>query len=155
MIWRGAFDWLKFTSSKQKHYPDLGTNMSSIWNFYGQTSDFISRGNRSCMALRKVGCFFTTAAGQWNSLNTGREISYLRAAMSVMFYLLYKHQWNTIAVKGAIWCSHSDGNLFTCYRCKIRNLMFYFYLIWICREVSSHLLTSYQTVLRWSKLEPP
>ena len=76
-------------------------------------------------------------------------------AMSVMFYLLYKHQWNTIAVKGAIWCSHCDGNLFTCYRRKIRNLMFYFYLIWICRKVSSHLLTSCQTVLRRSKLEPP
>ena len=105
--------------------------------------------------VAKSRMFFTPAASQWNSLNTGREISYLRAAMSVMFYLLYKHQRNTIAVKEEIWCSHSDGNLFTCYRRKTRNRMFYFYLIWICRKVSSHLLTSYQTVLGRSKLEPP
>ena len=34
----------KFTSANQKHYPDMGSNTSSVWNFCALFSDVISRG---------------------------------------------------------------------------------------------------------------
>ena len=36
--------WNKFYTS-QKHYPDLGSDASSVWNFCARFSDVISRGN--------------------------------------------------------------------------------------------------------------
>ena len=36
----------KFASTNQKHYPDLGKDASSVWNFCTRFSDVISRGNR-------------------------------------------------------------------------------------------------------------
>ena len=36
----------KFASNNQKHYPDLGSDASSVWNFCACFSDVISRGNR-------------------------------------------------------------------------------------------------------------
>ena len=40
--------WLEenFASTNQKHYPDLGSDASSVWNFCTRFSDFISRGNQ-------------------------------------------------------------------------------------------------------------
>ena len=35
----------KFASNNQKHYPDLGSDASSVWNFCTCFSDVISRGN--------------------------------------------------------------------------------------------------------------
>ena len=42
-----ASDWLKITLSNQTHYPDLGSDMSSVWNFCALCSGVISRGNQS------------------------------------------------------------------------------------------------------------
>ena len=36
----------KFVSTNQKHYPDLSSDASSVWNFCACFSDVISRGNR-------------------------------------------------------------------------------------------------------------
>ena len=36
----------KFASTNQKHYPDLGSDASSVWNFCACFSDVISRGNQ-------------------------------------------------------------------------------------------------------------
>ena len=36
----------KFISTNQKHYPDLGSNASSVWNFCTRFSDVISRGKQ-------------------------------------------------------------------------------------------------------------
>ena len=35
----------KFASANQKHYPDLGSDPLSVWNFYARFSDVFSRGN--------------------------------------------------------------------------------------------------------------
>ena len=36
----------KFTSTNQKHYPDLGSDASSVWNFCARFSDVISLANQ-------------------------------------------------------------------------------------------------------------
>ena len=36
----------KFDSTNQKHYPDLGSDASSVWNFCARFSDVIWRGNQ-------------------------------------------------------------------------------------------------------------
>ena len=36
----------KFDSTNQKHYPDLGSNASSVWIFCARFSDVIWRGNQ-------------------------------------------------------------------------------------------------------------
>ena len=33
----------KFASANQKHYPDLGSDASSVWNFFARLSDVIWR----------------------------------------------------------------------------------------------------------------
>ena len=38
---------VKFASTNQKHYPNLGSDASSEWNFCARFSDVISGGNRS------------------------------------------------------------------------------------------------------------
>ena len=43
--------WSKFSTS-QKHYPDLGSNASSVWNFCAPSSDFISRKKKTVVAWR-------------------------------------------------------------------------------------------------------
>ena len=35
-------DWLTQISANQKHYPDLGSDASSVWNFFARFSDVIS-----------------------------------------------------------------------------------------------------------------
>ena len=35
----------KFASTNQKHYPDLGSDTSSVWNFCSRFSDIISWAN--------------------------------------------------------------------------------------------------------------
>ena len=35
----------KFASTNQKHYPDLGSDTSSVWNFCRRFSDIISQAN--------------------------------------------------------------------------------------------------------------
>ena len=37
---------VKFASTNQKHYPDMGSEASSVWDFCARFSDVISRGNR-------------------------------------------------------------------------------------------------------------
>ena len=37
---------VKFASTNQKHYLDLGKDALSVWNFCTRFSDVISRGNR-------------------------------------------------------------------------------------------------------------
>ena len=36
----------KFPSTNQKHYPDLGNETSSVWNFCARSSNVVSRGNQ-------------------------------------------------------------------------------------------------------------
>ena len=47
--------WSKF-STNQKHYPDLGSYVSSVWNFYTSFSDVILQGKEVVMS-QNVGCF--------------------------------------------------------------------------------------------------
>ena len=65
----------------------------------------------------------------------------------VMFYLLYKHQWNTktifVVKKRDLLCSHSNGDLFTCegnmffhmwrYHAFARELTWYFIGVYIIK----------------------
>ena len=51
-----VIDW-KIASTNQKHYPDLGSDTSSVWNFCARSSDVISWGNQWWVASRNVGCF--------------------------------------------------------------------------------------------------
>ena len=47
MIWMWVvllIGW-KFASSNQKHYLELGSEMSSVWNFCDRSSDLIIEGN--------------------------------------------------------------------------------------------------------------
>ena len=47
-------DWLKQISNnqkKQKHYPDVGSNASSVWNFCARSSESF-RGQRSGDVLK-------------------------------------------------------------------------------------------------------
>ena len=37
---------MKFASTNQKHYPDLDSDASSVWNFCARFSDVTSRGTR-------------------------------------------------------------------------------------------------------------
>ena len=34
-------DWLKFASTNEKHYPDLGSDTSSVWHLSGRFSQII------------------------------------------------------------------------------------------------------------------
>ena len=45
----------KIASSSQKHYPDLGSDRSSVWNSCGCFSDIISKGTSG--GVRKCGLF--------------------------------------------------------------------------------------------------
>ena len=45
----------KIASSNQKHYPDLGSDRSSVWNSCGCFSDIISKGTSG--GVRKCGLF--------------------------------------------------------------------------------------------------
>ena len=38
--------WSKFSLTSQKHFPDLGSDTSSVWNFCTRSLDGISRGSR-------------------------------------------------------------------------------------------------------------
>ena len=40
-------NWKFYTLSNQTQYPDLGSDLSSVWNFCALCSDVISRGNQS------------------------------------------------------------------------------------------------------------
>ena len=46
----------KFDSTNQKHYPDLGSDESSVWSFCARFSDVIWRGKTVVVSL-SVRCF--------------------------------------------------------------------------------------------------
>ena len=45
-----------FASANQRHYPDLGSETSSVWDLGRRSTDVISQGNQ-LVALRNVGYF--------------------------------------------------------------------------------------------------
>ena len=47
----------KFDSANQKHYPDLGSDASSVWNLCTRFSDVIWQGNQYTVVLPNVSCF--------------------------------------------------------------------------------------------------
>ena len=47
----------KFDSANQKHYPDLGSDASSVWNLCALFSDVIWQGNQYMVVLPNVSCF--------------------------------------------------------------------------------------------------
>ena len=47
----------KFDSTNQKHYPDLGSDASSVWNLCAHFSDVIWQGNQYMVVLPNVSCF--------------------------------------------------------------------------------------------------
>ena len=51
-----ASDWIKWFSTNQKHYPDLGSDVSAVWSFCARCLDVISPGNQSD-GVANVGCF--------------------------------------------------------------------------------------------------
>ena len=55
--WSYRLGFGKFASTNQKHYPDLGSDASSVWNFCARFSDVISRGNQ--WWRRKVSAVFS------------------------------------------------------------------------------------------------
>ena len=46
VMWKRSIGW-KFSSTNKRHYPDLGSDTSSVWNFCARFSDVISRENQS------------------------------------------------------------------------------------------------------------
>ena len=44
----------KFASSNQKHFPDLGSDTSSVWNFCANFSDIILWENQRCQLFSKL-----------------------------------------------------------------------------------------------------
>ena len=85
-----ASDWLKqiflaACMTSQKHYPDLGSDPPSVWNFCTRSSDVIYCGNSG--VPRNVGCFLILVLsrsktlirynGVWTSeLLLSRSVSY-------------------------------------------------------------------------------
>ena len=64
--------WSKF-STNQKHYPDLGSDTSSVWDFYARFSDVISRGNQ--WWRREISAVFSEYRDKgnvWSRLNKRR-----------------------------------------------------------------------------------
>ena len=57
----------KFASTNQKHYPDLGSQTSSVWNFCARSSDVVSRGNQWWHRESRL-LFDATKNGSWSSL---------------------------------------------------------------------------------------
>ena len=54
-------DWLvvpreNFALTNRKHYPEVGSDTSSVWNFCSRFSDFVSREHEYMVASRNVGC---------------------------------------------------------------------------------------------------
>ena len=47
----------KFDSANQKHYPDLGSDVFSVWNFCARFSDIIWRGNQYMVVVPNGSCF--------------------------------------------------------------------------------------------------
>ena len=47
----------KFDSANQKHYPDLGSDASSVWNLCALFSDVLWQGNQYMVVLPNVSCF--------------------------------------------------------------------------------------------------
>ena len=58
-FWLVLLIGLKFASFSQKHYPDLGSDMSSVWNFCDRSSDGLESRihdhakNRHCLCIAK------------------------------------------------------------------------------------------------------
>ena len=57
---------VKFASTNQKHYPDMGSEASSVWDFCARFGDVISRGNR--WWSREMSVFIQTNDGPTLSL---------------------------------------------------------------------------------------
>ena len=67
----GQYFWLvaqseKFASTNQMHQPDLGSDSSSVWNFYARLSDVVSRGNQ--WWLQEMSAIFPGQIWQYDSL---------------------------------------------------------------------------------------
>ena len=63
----------KIASSYQKHYPHLGSDTSSVWNFWNLSSDVISRGKQwlhRVMLVAFPGFCFVTGEGGWGGGGT-------------------------------------------------------------------------------------
>ena len=43
--------------TNQKHYPDKGSDMSSVWNFWARSSEVMFTPKKSVVASRNVDCF--------------------------------------------------------------------------------------------------
>ena len=58
-----ASDWLNQFVANQMLYPDLGSDVSSVWKFCTRFSDVITRGNqwwrREMLDCKTVGFFFS------------------------------------------------------------------------------------------------
>ena len=71
--------WSKF-STNQKHYPDLGSDTSSVWNFCARFSDVTSWGNR-LVASRNAAVFsgygqlYCTLTASWFSTTLWEAIA--------------------------------------------------------------------------------
>ena len=80
-IWVVPLIGWKFDSSNQKHYPDLGSDTSSVWDFYARSSDVISRGN------------------QWLRRKTSAVFSGYGSWIFSLFIILYAHRnYNIIII---------------------------------------------------------
>ena len=54
----------KISSTNQKHFPDLGSDASSVWKFCTRFSDVISQGNQ-WWRRKNVGCFLRQRFSHW------------------------------------------------------------------------------------------
>ena len=97
-----ASDWsclVGFASTNQKHYPDLASHASSVWNFCAGFSDVISRGNQWCR--REMSAVFSSYS---SSKVANFKIKLQNFQMS--FCKMLKKHWRTkwkYSQRGFIW----------------------------------------------------
>ena len=67
--------WSPRSTTNQRHYPDLSSDGSSVWNFGASFTDVISRGNQ-CRLSRNVGCFLTLSKCVQNTFEENSHSEY-------------------------------------------------------------------------------
>ena len=74
--------------TNQNHYPELGSDTSSVWNFCARMSDVISWG-KPVVASRNVGCFLRLVKKRRACLKT--LVGYCSSECLLHFWSLFHH----------------------------------------------------------------
>ena len=108
----------KFDSTNQKHYLDLDSDASSVWNF----SDVIWRGNQWLhrqMSAVVSGCFYTIFLEKtlWQKLSVDKSLSFLQSHVPLNSSICQSEEGLNLFSPEPFWifisCLHDDANLST------------------------------------------